>query len=249
MRAQRRGLHMRSCGADSSANGVAVVLHLRQRYSIDIFYLPNVSILRITASSVWPWRPHTAPRWPHGALVGAALWLGGCTTTLPTQTYQTVPATQQTATQRAVRVHDAGLTHAEGGELAAAEACFRDALILEPTYAAAHNNLGLALLRRGQLYEAALELQHAAELAPHAGEPVRNLALLYEVVGWTQDAITTYEQALRRQPDDAVARRRLAALRHACGQLSPMPVPGLDVARIRTLSTDLRDAPVKGDSR
>jgi Flp pilus assembly protein TadD len=57
------------------------------------------------------------------------------------------------------------------GDLDSAVAQFRSAISSEPTYAAAHYELGLALNQKGQKDEAKKEFQKAMELDPHLMPP------------------------------------------------------------------------------
>ena len=52
---------------------------------------------------------------------------------------------------------------------------YRKALELQPSYAEAHNNLGLLLARRGQLDEAIAQFQKALEANPTSREIRNNL--------------------------------------------------------------------------
>lgn len=131
--------------------------------------------------------------------------------------YHTVSTNQQrTAEARAANA--VGLVHAEASELHRAAACFRDAIALEPAYAAAHNNLGLTLFKQGQVYEAALEFNAACDLSPDSAEPLINLARLYAAVGWAADALEAYERALERQPDNPELIARTVRLYHRSGR-------------------------------
>jgi tetratricopeptide (TPR) repeat protein len=59
------------------------------------------------------------------------------------------------------------------GDLDGAIAQFRSAIHSEPNYAAAHYQLGLALLRSGKNDEAKKELERAVELNPHLTVPAQ----------------------------------------------------------------------------
>lgn len=58
------------------------------------------------------------------------------------------------------------------------------------------NNLGVILLDRGELYEAAGEFEWARKLNPGWPEPRVNLALALERAGKTSDALAAYDSAL-----------------------------------------------------
>jgi len=119
----------------------------------------------------------------------------GCASQDTTHEYHTVlPSTLRSA-EHAKTCNERGLTLVEAGKLDEAEGAFREALLADIGYAAAHNNLGLILLEQGRFYEAALEFDQAKRLAPQAVEPIVNLARLYEAVGWTKLAKEERERA------------------------------------------------------
>src|SRR5205823_521468 len=64
-----------------------------------------------------------------------------------------------------------------------ARGCYRQALNLDPNYAEAHNNLGLALRQEGKLDEAAHCFQRAVELKDELAEAHLNRATLWLLRG------------------------------------------------------------------
>ena len=54
---------------------------------------------------------------------------------------------------------------------------FQEALRLKPDYAEAHNNLGIALARKGQIDEAISQFQEALRLKPDYAEAHYNLGI------------------------------------------------------------------------
>lgn len=97
-------------------------------------------------------------------------------------------------------------------EPAQAVRAFEEAVGLEPALAAAHNGLGAARMRLGDVDEAMAALGRAAELDPEDPHPVMNLALLHEQRGDTRAARESWQAALERDPNAAFARQRLARL-------------------------------------
>jgi Flp pilus assembly protein TadD len=90
-----------------------------------------------------------------------------------------------------------------------AEARFRQAVKLKPTYAAAYNNLGNVYFRRG-IYEQAIEFyKKALGFDPNYPEIYNNLGNIYENVGNHNQAIYTYREALRIRPQFAEAHNNL----------------------------------------
>ncbi|MCX5886503.1 MAG: tetratricopeptide repeat protein [Proteobacteria bacterium] len=90
-----------------------------------------------------------------------------------------------------------------------AEARFRQAVKLKPTYGAAYNNLGNVYFRRG-IYEQAIEFyKKALGFDPNYPEIYNNLGNIYENVGNHNQAIYTYREALRIRPQFAEAHNNL----------------------------------------
>ena len=94
---------------------------------------------------------------------------------------------------------------AQLGRSAEAEAEYREALRLEPDQPEALNNLGSALIRRGQYDEAAL--RHVPENA----DLHNNLGFAFFKLGRTSDAQSYFRAALRIDPAHHLAVENLKA--------------------------------------
>ncbi|MEQ9617526.1 MAG: tetratricopeptide repeat protein [Phycisphaerales bacterium] len=77
-----------------------------------------------------------------------------------------------------------------------AERLLRSALAADLYFGPAHNNLGIILLGRGDLYGAASEFEWARKLMPGHPDPRVNLAMTLEKAGKVDDAISAYDSAL-----------------------------------------------------
>lgn len=95
---------------------------------------------------------------------------------------------------------------------AKAERLLRDALTADLFSGAAHNNLGVILLRQGRLYAAAAEFEWALKLIPGSADPRMNLALTLEKAGRTTDALEAYGSALSASPEHVATMQALARL-------------------------------------
>jgi Flp pilus assembly protein TadD len=147
----------------------------------------------------------------HAAAAVVAVSLSGCVARGPGQlSYQTLPERRSRDGQLAQKFNQQGLEAIEAGEFDKAEELFREALEADLFYPSAHNNLGLALLKRQRWYEAAWEFQYAAKLMPKAVEPKHNLANLLEKTGDYAGAEELYEHALELSPDDIEVMGHLA---------------------------------------
>ena len=77
-----------------------------------------------------------------------------------------------------------------------AERLLREALDADLYHGPSHNNLGILLLARGDLYDAAHEFEWARKLMPGHPSPRVNLAMTLERAGKVDDALDEYDSAL-----------------------------------------------------
>lgn len=88
----------------------------------------------------------------------------------------------------------------------------QQAVVVNPGFGAAWNNLGLAFMARAQGtdYLAAQQaFQQAVSLLPSDPTPARNLGVLYEQRGFASDALRYYNQALDIDENDIASLRGL----------------------------------------
>ncbi len=95
---------------------------------------------------------------------------------------------------------------------------YRRVVAIDPTYAAAWNNLGLLLHRVGQYAEARAAYEAALKQDPRCCESAYNLGSLDEDEGRMEDAIGHYRHALDLSPDYADAHFNLAAVLARAGR-------------------------------
>ena len=98
-----------------------------------------------------------------------------------------------------------------------AEELLRESLAADLFFGPAHNNLGVLFLSRGQLFEAASELEWACKLMPGQPDPRVNLALTLESAGRTDGALDAYATALAVSPGYLPAIQGLASLQLRTG--------------------------------
>ena len=82
---------------------------------------------------------------------------------------------------------------------------FTDALVADPTSAAAWNNRGAARLRSGDVNRAIADYSRALELSPHDADVYYNRGNALVAAGQYQDAIADYSRATRLDPSFAKA--------------------------------------------
>jgi tetratricopeptide (TPR) repeat protein len=81
----------------------------------------------------------------------------------------------------------------------------------------AHNNIGVLLLERGQLYEAAEEFDWARRLMPGHPDPRINLGISLERGGRVDDALDAYASALEVYPEHLPSMQALVRLQVRVG--------------------------------
>ena len=97
---------------------------------------------------------------------------------------------------------------------------YRRVVAIDPSYAAAWNNLGLLLHRMGRYEEARQAYDTAAAQDPTCAEAAYNLGSLGEDQGDVESAIAHYRRALEVSPDYADAHFNLAAALARTGRSS-----------------------------
>ncbi len=95
------------------------------------------------------------------------------------------------------------------GQLDAAVASGRRALLIRPDFAEAHNNLGVALQGLGQLEEAVKSYIRALEIKPDFIEVYNNLGGVLKELGRLDEAAANYRSVLEIKPDFAEAHNNL----------------------------------------
>jgi len=140
----------------------------------------------------------------------------GCVSPTPANPYAENGAPRRNEVLAAEFVGKASAVEASDEEQA--EVHLRAALAADIFCAKAHNNLGVLLLRRGDLYGAATEFEWARKLLPGHPEPRVNLALTLERAGQYGAARDSYEAALEVYPGYIAATQGAARLAVAEGE-------------------------------
>jgi protein O-mannosyl-transferase len=101
------------------------------------------------------------------------------------------------------------LTRQQVGYWKDGEALFRHALEVTENNVIAHNGLGVALEKKGQVDEAISQYQEALRLKPDHADYHYNLGGALDKKGQIDEAINQYQQAIRLKPDHALAHYNL----------------------------------------
>jgi protein O-GlcNAc transferase len=102
-------------------------------------------------------------------------------------------------------VYDAAVAHQRAGRIADAESAYRAILAAVPTFADAHNALGIIATSRGDVDAAIAHYQQAIDNHPNFAGAMNNLATALRKKGEFERAITLYRQAIALSPDFAQA--------------------------------------------
>jgi tetratricopeptide (TPR) repeat protein len=109
----------------------------------------------------------------------------------------------------AAREHfEAGSRHYKNGDLAAAEAAYRQVIAIKPGDPDARNNLGLVLADMKRLPEAEAEYREAIRLRPDVPNAYPNLGALLVETGRPQDAEAACRQGIANRPGDGTVQPR-----------------------------------------
>lgn len=130
------------------------------------------------------------------------------------------PATRSQRVSSGYQAFLDGCRAEDRGDLELAESCYRRALAIEPSQAAAHTNLGNLCLRRGDRLAAQDAYQRALELEPEQAEARFNLANLLDEAGETELAVAELRAVCTRHPGFADAHYNLGLLLVRLGGLS-----------------------------
>jgi Flp pilus assembly protein TadD len=151
------------------------------------------------------------------ALLGLLLPLsGGCASRSKEpkeKGYETLGSDPRRDSATAERHNNGAVEKMKRNDYAGAETDLKLALGADVMHGPAHNNLGKVYFHQGKLYLAAWEFQYAAKLMPSVPEPRNNLGLVFESVGKLDDAVTSYDEARERGPDNVQVLGNLARAR------------------------------------
>jgi len=111
-----------------------------------------------------------------------------------------------------------GATRQQLGYWQDSETLFGHALAVTEDNYVAHNNLGLALEKKGQTDEAVRQYQEALRLTPGFAEAHNNLGIALQNQGQIDEAMTQFQEALRLEPDNAEIHNNLGAALNQKGQ-------------------------------
>jgi tetratricopeptide (TPR) repeat protein len=120
------------------------------------------------------------------------------------------------------------------GDVDQAAVGYQETVKLEPNNVVARYNLGTTMLQRGETLPAARLFEEAVVIRPDYVPTYNNLAKAYFLAGIPELSVASYQEALRRDPSNPIARKGLTLLTQAgsgqTGSESPAvePKPSVD---------------------
>src|SRR5262249_14171816 len=124
------------------------------------------------------------------------------------------------------------------GKFVQAAAQFGRAVMITPHDAAAHFNLGNALLAQGDIAVAIARYERALFLKPGWAKAHYNLGRAFSMQGRSEAAAVQYRQAIDRKPDYVEAYSNLAAVLHQLGHLADAEACARQALTIRPAHAD-----------
>lgn len=119
---------------------------------------------------------------------------------------------------RAIKLNKLGMSLVENDRHVLAFEKFQKAVEADETYGPAYNNLGLVYFNRGNLYQAALSFDAAAQFMPENPMVLYNLGMVMEAAGKFVEAIEYYAQANDMDPTNAMFLGNLVRARIRTGE-------------------------------
>ena len=105
-----------------------------------------------------------------------------------------------------------GKKQVQSQNLEEAIVCFQEAIVLQPDYIAAYNQMGNVLQGLGKSEEAIVCYQKILEINPNVAAAHCNLGSIWQMQGKFEEAIGAYQRAIEIQPDFVLAYRNLGGL-------------------------------------
>ncbi|MFT3766237.1 MAG: response regulator [Minicystis sp.] len=116
--------------------------------------------------------------------------------------HKSPPSNAERISSEAEKKLAAGIEAYQKGDIAAAIEHLKEGTRIDPLAFRLHFHLGLLYGKQGHVYDAIQELQTALDINGRHFPALKNLAVLYQKVGFRNKAIETWERALRVAPDD-----------------------------------------------
>ena len=134
-------------------------------------------------------------------LIGAVLATEGCKSRGP----RPIPVQEPTSAESRRQAQDYALRaqrKAQAGNSEEAIELYRKAIEHDREMAQAWNNIGVLLMQAERYPDAITAFNEAASLSMGDPRPVSNIGQVWLRLGYARDALTNFEDALRREPTD-----------------------------------------------
>ena len=123
-------------------------------------------------------------------------------------------------------------------QLAAAAAQYEAGLVVDPTHAPTHNNLGAVREAQGRVEEAAAQFRESVRLDPGFANAHYNLGNVLLTLGRVDEAAVEYRETLQLEPDHAQAHANLGYAQQQQGALDEAIVHFREAARLQPGSVE-----------
>lgn len=163
----------------------------------------------------------------------AFLFSGACAQRTPSGPYTSDSASDVARNPALARELHARASSLMDSDPAQAERLLRQSLDADLYHGPAHNNLGVLLLAKGELYAAASEFEWARKLMPGHPDPRVNLAMTLEQAGRFDEAVNAYDSALAVYDGFLPALQGKAKLQVRRGDNGPDTLAALDEIALR----------------
>ncbi|TRU94650.1 MAG: tetratricopeptide repeat protein [Microcystis wesenbergii Mw_QC_S_20081001_S30D] len=149
---------------------------------------------------------------PFSILITLCLGLGFLSLPRPVQSLPLNAIAQVNVASTALDFFNQGVKRLQQGDLEAAINSFNEAIRLNPNYAQAYGNRGIAYSRLQQYDKALADYNQFIRFNPNSAAAYYNRATLYDKLGDSQKAIADYDQAIRLNPNftQAISGREMA---------------------------------------
>lgn len=135
-----------------------------------------------------------------------------------------------------------GTIYTRLGELKQAEACFRQAITIQPLFVQAHNSLGIALRDQTRLIEAAESFRQAIHIKHDYFDALSNLGAVLLSLGESQQAVDIFRTAFQIKSGSAETYANLGSAFYLAGILEEAAVYFRKAIKLKPGHADLHDA-------
>ncbi len=163
-----------------------------------------------------------------------SLLAAGCAQ--PSKTVVVTPPQYDTA--KAIKLAEQALAAQRNDDLEKAIALYKQSIEANPELSGVWTNLGVALMARQNFSGAAEAFKKAGDLSPTDSRPLINLGVAYLDRGWADEALSWFQRALERDPNNVEALRGAIMASQRLGREDEKTLEY--IKRLQLVETDVR---------